>query len=80
MKLLKIGDTVNWRGGWGSEPPEPAKILRMEITQYPREKYGNDATEVSWELVKANRVCFDLDNGHWAYSDQITPYEEESYQ
>ena len=62
---LKLGDTVMSRFG-------KAKIERMELTEQPREKYGEEVEEVSWHWVKKNMVMFDLDNGHWSYSENIS--------
>ena len=75
--ILKVGDQVNWRGSWGMEPIEVTTIDHMEVTCYPREKYGDDASEVSWGTVKENRVVVGLTNGHWAYSTQIAPVGED---
>ena len=69
--FVKVGDKVMWSGAFGSQKPVPAKVVSMEITDEPREKYGEPAKEVSWDLINQNRVLFVLDNGHWAYSDQI---------
>ena len=33
--------------------------------------YGVDVNKVSFDEIRANRVCFTLDNGHWAYSEQV---------
>ena len=62
---LKVGDTVMSRFG-------EAKIVFMELTEGPREKYGKDVKEVSWDWVDRNMVMFDLDNGHWSYSENIS--------
>ncbi len=70
--MLKIGDTVQWSGGFGTHNPRPAKIESMQLTNYPREKYGKNVDEVDEIYVHENRVVFGLDNGHWCYSDQIT--------
>lgn len=69
--VLKVGDTVQWRGCWGRDAAVPAVIDHMEITDEPRRKYGEVAAEVPIELVQANRVVFGLTNGHWCYSEQI---------
>lgn len=69
--VLRIGDTVLWRGSFGREPAVPAVIENMQITDYPHSKYGEDADEVPIQLVQENRVVFDLTNGHWCYSQQI---------
>lgn len=73
MSKLKIGDTVMWCGWFGAHAPKPAVVTGMEVTKQPRDKYGKQVKEVDWSLVEDNRVCFMLDNGHWAYSDQISP-------
>ena len=72
-KTVKIGDTVLWSGGFGTNVAKPVKVEAMEVTDEPREKYdGEDVDEVDVELIEQNRVLFTLDNGTWAYSDQIT--------
>lgn len=68
---VKIGDTVKWRGGFGMDAPRSAVVAGLSITDYPREKYGEEVDEVDSSLIDQNRVLFDLENGHWAYSDQI---------
>ena len=71
--ILKIGDKVAWRGSWGAGPLQEAVIENITVTDYPREKYGDDREEADWELVRLNRVCVCLNNGHWAYGEQISP-------
>jgi hypothetical protein len=68
---IKIGDTVTFRGAFGTAAPARAKVESMELTDFPREKYGDDVAEVTIEQVRANRVVFSLDCGNWCYSDQI---------
>ena len=72
-RTIRIGDTVRWRGGWGTDPAKDVKVKGMLLTQQPREKHdGVKVKEVDINNdVGGNMVCFDLDNGHWAYSDQI---------
>jgi hypothetical protein len=69
--VVRVGDTVEWRGGWGRDIPKDAVVTDLTITDHPRDKYGEDVEEADWGLVHLNRVVFGLDNGHWAYSDQI---------
>lgn len=71
MEVLKVGDTVMWRGSWGSEPAKRAKIVRMELCKVERDKYGVEVSS-AW-LQDKNRLCVDLDNGSWAYGFQIEP-------
>ena len=73
MKILKIGDKVAWRHAWGTGPLDEACIEAITVTDYPREKYGNDRGEACWGLVHENRVCVSLSNGKWAYGSQISP-------
>jgi hypothetical protein len=68
-KVLKIGDKVWWRGGFGSEPAEEAVIEGIEITY--GYKYGDPVDEVSWSEVYDRNVVVNLENGHWAYAEQI---------
>ena len=68
-KVLKIGDKVWWRGGFGSEPAKLAVVEGIEITG--GHKYGDSVEEVPWSEVYDRNVTVDLDNDHWAYADQI---------
>jgi hypothetical protein len=68
--MLKIGDLVNWRGAWGSESAKKARVVSMEEVS-PGEKYGYEINEMEWELVRQNRCVVGLDNGHWAYGNQL---------
>jgi hypothetical protein len=71
--VLKIGDKVWWRGGFGSEPKKLATIEEIEITG--GYKYGDHVDEVPWSEVYDRNVvvCFS-DNDHWAYAEQISRY------
>ena len=71
MKTIKLGDTVSYRGSFGSGPVKSATVEGLTLTQYPREKYGKSVKEVNVTDVKANKVVFDLSDGHWAYASQI---------
>jgi len=68
---VKVGDKVIWRGGFGGDAPRTVTVTGLDVTEYPREKYGESVEEVSWDLVQLNRVLFSLDTGNWAYSEQI---------
>ncbi len=71
-KVLKIGDKVWWRGGFGSEPAKLAVVEGIEITG--GYKYGEPVDEVSWSEVYDRNVTVDLDSDHWAYAEQISRY------
>lgn len=73
MQTLKIGDSVIWRGTWGADPPKEAVVTGIELTEGVREKYGHAVETVFWTTVRDNRVVVSLDNGHWAYGEQIKP-------
>ena len=76
MDILKVGDTVMWRGSWGNDAPRPAKIDHMELCEAPRMKEGTPVRAVEWK-DKA-RLVVDLSNGSWAYGFQIEPVEEDA--
>jgi hypothetical protein len=69
MAKLKVGDTVLWRGGFGSDAPKKAVVEGIEITNGG--KYGDPVDEVDWTKVYDRNVTVDLNNGHWAYASQI---------
>jgi hypothetical protein len=66
---LKTGDSVWVRGGFGTEPRALATVEQIEITN--GDKYGTEVDEVKWALVYDRNVVVSLDNGHWAYAEQI---------
>ena len=70
MKNLKVGDTVVWRGCFGSEEAKNAVVKGIELCEKRRSKYGVKVTEVPWD--KKDYIIVSLDNGHWAYGDQIS--------
>lgn len=73
MSKLKVGDKVIWRGAWGKEAPKEAVVESIELCANGS-KYGKQVKSVDWETIeKGNRsVTLDLDNGHWAYGNQIS--------
>ena len=72
MKKLKVGDTVIWRGSWGSDSPEKAKVEGIEINTHGG-KHGDDVEECDWSEVTRDNCIISLDNSHWAYGNQIKP-------
>lgn len=73
MDILKVGDTVMWRGAWGRDAARPAKIENMELCEAPRMKEGVRVRAVDW--ADKARLVVDLDNGSWAYGFQIEKME-----
>jgi len=71
-KVLRVGDTVQWSGGWGRDASKDARVIGIEIV-VPGEKYGVAVREVEWERMA--EVVVDLDNSHFAYGYQISPKE-----
>ena len=72
MKKLKIGDTVIWRGSWGSDSPEKAKVEGIEINTRGS-KEGEPVEECDWSEVTRDNCIISLDNCHWAYGNQVKP-------
>ena len=71
MSMMKVGDTVMWRGCFGMDAPKPAKIESIEETQQRRSKYGDAVNEIAWS--RKDYALVTLDNGHWAYGEQLSP-------
>jgi hypothetical protein len=65
---LKLGDIVIWRGSWGRDLPQQAKVTNIEI--------GDHCTmvdEIDWYQLTDRSVTVTLDNDHWAYGFQLSP-------
>ena len=69
--MIKLGDTITYRGGWGDHLPTRAKVVSLDITKVQRSKYGTQVNQVSEWSVRGNWVLFGLDDGHWCYSEQV---------
>ncbi len=70
--LLKVNDTVLWSGSFGTAGFKPAKVEAIDIN-CDGGKEGDEADEVLWNDVTRDNVVVTLDNGHWAYGDQLKP-------
>jgi hypothetical protein len=68
--ILRVGDTVRWRGGFGGDAPKDAVVTGIEICKNGS-KYGDQVDKVDWS--KKDKIVVDLDNGHWAKGHQISP-------
>lgn len=70
---LHVGDMVFWRGRWGQDNPLPAVVKGISVG------YNTDAEatveSIEWANVNSRDVIVDLDNGHWAYGNQINQLE-----
>jgi len=71
--MLTLGATVWVRGNFGEDAPHRDIVRGLQVTRGRREKYGRTVESVSWDVVRQNRVVVDLESGHWAYGEQITP-------
>lgn len=69
MKLISKGDQVWWRGSWGNESWEKAKIVGIELVNEGQKQGGIVVEQIPVEVK--DHCVFDLANGHWAYGYQI---------
>ena len=72
--VLKIGDRVTWRGAYGKDAPCIATIEHITLTRGPYQKGGEDVEQISLDTLRQGLAVIDLDNGHWAYANQVAPY------
>ena len=70
VDMLKIGDSVMWRGSWGTDAPKEVIVVGVELTR--GDKYGDERSEISWDEMFDRNVVVTLNNGSWAYANQIT--------
>jgi hypothetical protein len=73
--VLRVGDSVMWRGGFGSDAPKLAIVKNIEICS-EGSKNGMKVSNCDWEKVKKGNVVVDLSNGHWCYGSQLDPIKE----
>ena len=71
MNTIKLGTKVAYCGAFGASPRKSVTVVGLTLTDHPRAKDGKSVREVTIDDVKANKVCFDLSDGHWCYSEQI---------
>lgn len=74
---LNIGDTVSWRGAWGTQPAQDA-VVRDIIKCEAGTKYGNSTSEIKWDSIDGRNIIVDLTNGSWAYGNQITQLPQDN--
>ena len=74
-ETLRIGDRVMWRGGWGNHAARPAQVVRLTRCAPGEKEGGHEIDAAPWALVvvPASGYVVDLDNGHWAYGEQLRP-------
>lgn len=69
MKLISKGDQVWWRGSWGNDSWQQAKVVGIELVNKGQKENGIAIEHIPVEVK--DHCVFDLDNGHWAYGYQI---------
>lgn len=74
--ILRVGDTVNWKGSWGKDATKQVKVTAIEKDCVG--KNGTNVNEVPWDYIEGRNVIVDLDNSHWAYGYQISPIENDN--
>ena len=67
--VIKINDVIKYYGSWGRGPMTEAKIIAIDQTEQPGEKYGRPVSQVDYDLK--DHAVFTLDNRRWCYGDQI---------
>lgn len=73
QRVLKVGDEVAWRSGWGEGAPRLARVRRIEIDCNGLAENGVMVDECPWGEVRQRSTVVDLENGSWAYGTQIWP-------
>jgi hypothetical protein len=70
--MMKVGDTVMWRGGFGMDPPCQAVIEQINRTEQRRSKRdGESVDQIEW--ANKDYALVTLTNGSWAYGEQLSP-------
>ena len=68
--MLRIGDKVLWRGGFGQDQPKLATVIAIEKDCVA--KSGTKVNSIPWDEVNTRGVIVDLDNSHWCYGTSVT--------
>jgi len=69
--VLRVGDTVLWRGGFGQDAAREAVVEGIEMVEVG-EKYGTPTESAPWSLLQGRHAVISL-GSHWAYAEQIAP-------
>jgi hypothetical protein len=73
VNVLRVGDKVSWRAGYGVDPIEEVTIDIITLTEGPYSKEGIEVFSVKHSTLKGGRVVIDFENGHWAHAKQVAP-------
>ena len=71
--ILRIGNTVLWRGGFGRDPAREATVEGIELIEEEGSKYGTAVESAHWSRLTGRHAVISLACGHWAYAEQIAP-------
>lgn len=77
--VLQVGHAVLWRGSWGSESEQIAKVTSIQVNDSDGSKFGETVQSVAWDSVIRRQVIVNLNvespHGggltHWAWANQI---------
>jgi hypothetical protein len=69
--ILRVGDTVLWRGGFGQDPAREAVVEGIELVEEDS-KYGEAVQTAPWSRLTGRHAVIDFGN-NWAYAEQIAP-------
>lgn len=69
MGTIKVGSSVIWRGGFGTDEPIETTVTHIEKCKQKGQKYGTNTDSI--DESEKDFCVFDLSNGHWAYGGQI---------
>ncbi len=73
METLNKYDRVLWRHKWGMAEQRSATVTAIEVQDPPGSKVGFEVESIPWTHVKGRDVIVTLDNGSWAWANQIKP-------
>ena len=59
--VLKVGDNVLWRGRFGLDEPQKAKITGIQVNIENGSKEGVSVNKISWSSVKERKQILDLE-------------------
>lgn len=69
--VVKVGDTVVWRGEWGGAEPKTARVVSTFQASPPHLICGPDGGK-EIEFPQRVKTAYVLDNGNWCYAEQIS--------
>lgn len=69
--MIRVGDTITFRGEWGTAEPTQAVVRSIHVTEYMRSTdTWRQVQGVSEELVKQDKVFFYFDDS-WCHGFQV---------